>query len=85
MTTRITDGVKLDAAHRLLCDIAARYYLGCKAFHICAETGAPERVHWHIRLKTLAQFGNRGSSTTPPSATGVWTTTRSPTPDPNRR
>jgi hypothetical protein len=59
MTTRITDGVKLDAAHQLLHDIAARYYLGCKAYHICAETGAADRVHWHIRLKTMAQVGNQ--------------------------
>lgn len=59
MTTRITDGVKFDATQQLLHDIAVRYYLGSKAFHICAETGAEQRVHWHVRLKTLAQLGNQ--------------------------
>ncbi|GAA1028507.1 hypothetical protein GCM10009557_13790 [Virgisporangium ochraceum] len=59
MTTRITDGVKLDAVHELLRDVAASYYMGCKAYHIFTETGADERVYWHIRLKTLTQFGNQ--------------------------
>lgn len=58
MTTRITDSVKLDATHQLLADVAARYYLGCKTYH-CTDKDTPERTHWHIRLKTLAQLGNQ--------------------------
>ena len=59
MTVHSAQRNRLSGASELLRDLAEHYYLGCKAYHICTQTGSPERRQWHVRLKTLAQIGNR--------------------------
>ena len=59
MTVHSEQRAKLAAADELLRGIAEKYYMGAKAFHICAHAGSPDRAHWHVRLKTLAQIGNQ--------------------------
>jgi hypothetical protein len=59
MSVHSEQRAKLAAADELLRGIAEKYYMGAKAFHICAQAGSPDRAHWHVRLKTLAQIGNQ--------------------------
>lgn len=59
MTVHSEQRDKLAAADELLRGIADKYYMGAKAFHICAHAGSPDRALWHVRLKTLTQIGNQ--------------------------
>jgi hypothetical protein len=55
---RIATQAKLDATSRLLALLAQDYYRGCKAYHVLTAQRSPDRAHWHVRLKTMAQLGN---------------------------
>ncbi len=55
--SRISHQIRIDATAQLLRQIAQDYYLGCRAYHVLVEHHSPERAHFHVRLKTLAQIG----------------------------
>jgi hypothetical protein len=57
--TRTDHRAVVTAASELLHGIAVKYYLGCKAYHLCVQAGSPDRALWHVRLKTLTQIGNQ--------------------------